>query len=118
MKKTRLIDATALESDLRQQYDQVFGAARRSVSPDDFYINRHSAYHANVVDAELNGFFEYLKARPTVDAVPVVRCKDCKYFKTWPSSGGWCLKRTEKDIEFRAKPNDFCVWGKRRCDNG
>lgn len=116
-KVKRLIDADALEADLKQQYAQVFGAARKTVSPDAFFIERGS-YHANVVDAELNGFFEYLKARPAVDAVPVVRCRDCRYFKTWPSSGGWCLKRTEKDIEFRAKPNDFCVWGKRRCDNG
>ena len=25
---------------------------------------------------------EFLNDMPTVDAVPVVRCKDCKYFKT------------------------------------
>ena len=25
---------------------------------------------------------EAIRAAPTVDAVPVVRCKDCKYFKT------------------------------------
>ena len=24
-----------------------------------------------------------LREAPTVDAVEVVRCKDCKYFKTW-----------------------------------
>ena len=24
-----------------------------------------------------------IKNAPTVDAVPVVRCKDCKYFETW-----------------------------------
>lgn len=26
---------------------------------------------------------EWLKDQPTVDAVPVIRCKDCKYYKVY-----------------------------------
>lgn len=29
---------------------------------------------------DINDFDEKLKSMPTVDAVPVVRCKDCKYW--------------------------------------
>ena len=51
---------------------------------------------------------EYAENLPTVDAVPVVRCKDCKYFKTW-----LCQNEDNSD-------NWFCADGERKDgdDNG
>ena len=72
MADKRLIDANALEEDLKRQYDAVFGNARKKVKPEDYFIERHAAYFANVQKAERDGFFAYLKTRPTVDAVGVV----------------------------------------------
>lgn len=40
---------------------------------------------------------------PTVDAVPVVRCKDCKYWDY-----GDCYR-----LEL-SRPDDFCSYGERR----
>ena len=42
---------------------------------------------ALIKEANADGAYGYVDAKqiseaPTVDAVPVVRCKDCKYFKT------------------------------------
>ena len=42
---------------------------------------------ALIDEANSDGAYGYVDAKqiadaPTVDAVPVVRCKDCKYFKT------------------------------------
>ena len=42
---------------------------------------------ALIKEANSDGAYGYVDAKqiadaPTVDAVPVVRCKDCKYFKT------------------------------------
>lgn len=55
---------------------------------------------------------EILRAIPTVDAVPVVRCKDCKHlFYTMCMACGFLPH----------KPNDFCSYGERRdggADNG
>jgi hypothetical protein len=45
---------------------------------------------------------------PTVDAEPVVRCKDCEYFDSREITG-YCY--LSEDIW---KPNDFCSYGKRR----
>lgn len=53
-----------------------------------------------------------IDACPTVDAVPVVRCKDCKH----------CMKTTDADSPGlfckiwgrewqRVQPNDFCSYG-------
>ena len=57
---------------------------------------------------------------PTVDAVPVVRCKHCVYGKPckWPakSDGYYCTYPTKLTfVPFREK-NDFCDYGKRRED--
>ena len=69
MSEQRLIDAVALEKDLRKQFKDVFGKAEKKVKPEDYFIKRRSAFHAAFIEAELEGFIEYLKSRPMVDPV-------------------------------------------------
>lgn len=50
---------------------------------------------------------------PTVDAVEVVRCKDCKYskhLKQYPKVNTW--KCTLTDVVYRA--DDYCSYGERK----
>lgn len=49
---------------------------------------------------------------PTADAVPVVRCKDCKHFLRY--GGTWCYRRTRWEEEIQMKPDDFCSYGQRK----
>ena len=42
---------------------------------------------------------------PKVDAVPVVRCKDCKSF-----SHGYCRFHDAKFV----RPDGYCYWGERK----
>ena len=54
--------------------------------------------------------FDYVDAEdidnaPTVDAVPVVRCKDCKH-----EFGGSCIICGFQ----KRKPEDFCSYGERK----
>ena len=56
---------------------------------------------------------------PIIDAVPVVRCKDCK-FGDWdsePNDAMVCMRT--KDGFWRSR-NDFCSYGERKgdADNG
>lgn len=46
---------------------------------------------------------------PTIDAVPVVRCKDCICFV---SDMKWC----EADDGHPTSPDKFCSWAERRSD--
>lgn len=48
---------------------------------------------------------------PTIDAVPVVRCRECKcYTKDFDENSlNWCC-----GIGDETKPNDFCLYGQRR----
>ena len=57
-----------------------------------------------------------IAGQPTVDAVEVVRCKDCQYgCKLWFDDKGvsFCRK-----IGIDIKPNHFCSYGERRSDEG
>ena len=51
-----------------------------------------------------------IRKRPTVDAVEVVRCKDCKYC----SYNGLCNLFLSHSHEM--KPDDFCSYGERKSD--
>ena len=71
-------------------------------------------------------FVRFLKKQPTVDAVPVVRCRDCKY---WGDEDGK-LQRSDGVLFARCKvhnylidgrhtgwcptENDFCSYGERK----
>ena len=50
-----------------------------------------------------------IRDAPTIDAVPVVRCKDCKYWEH-----GDCYR-----LEL-SRPDDFCSYGEKKegVDNG
>lgn len=64
-----------------------------------------------------NGKYEYVRvaymddidALPTVDAVPVVRCKDCKSFLH-----GFCRFHNAKFVRY----NGYCYWGERKDGDG
>ena len=48
---------------------------------------------------------------PTVDAVEVVRCKDCKWWET-----DEVFKCVAYDAFWVANPDDYCPWGERKED--
>lgn len=49
---------------------------------------------------------------PTVDAVPVVRCKDCQYWNPRYETMGICMKHNS--IVTFTKPDFYCAWGERK----
>ena len=50
-------------------------------------------------------FMDWIKKMPTADAVEVVRCKDCRYFK----SSVCPLVNIEEP-----QPNDYCSYGEKK----
>ena len=53
-----------------------------------------------------------IKSAPTVDAVPVVRCKDCKWL--YDEMGKYCC-RSHRGL-VRICENSFCSYGERKED--
>ena len=59
-------------------------------------------------------FVRFLKKQSTVDAVEVVRCRECKHYEM-----GVCLKIYDDGAASRyawqeRKPDDFCSYGERK----
>ena len=63
----------------------------------------------------------WAKAMQTVDAVPVVRCKDCKWFADNNDGdwfGCWLFQTIQIIPEDAPKPEDFCSYGEPKMDGG
>ena len=59
-------------------------------------------------------FVRFLKKRPIIDAVPVVKCRDCIHYEM-----GICLKIYDDGAASsyawqERKPDDFCSYGERK----
>ena len=59
-----------------------------------------------------------LEEAPTIDAVPVVRCKDCKYYRESKvlSPQKFCFRLRGRDgaaIGYNFADDDFCSYGER-----
>lgn len=59
-----------------------------------------------------------LREAPTADVVEVVRCKDCKYFKTSINKEDYCELHSAVWYKFYIRADDFCSYGKRGVNNG
>lgn len=92
----RLIDAIALENDNRNIFEDEYGLPVAYVLVED------------------------IRRAPTVGAVEVVRCKDCKWYKEGRILKGkkFCfrLKHPQEDrrIGYNFSPDDFCSYGERK----
>ena len=57
-----------------------------------------------------------LREAPTVDAVEVVRCRECKHYKPQKKSAHWenranCCNRI---VTIKVQPYDFCSYGEQK----
>ena len=73
---------------------------------------------ALIKEAYVDGTYGYVDAKqiaeaPTIDAVPVVRCKDCK-FGDWDSEPNDAMVCMRTKDGFWRSGNDFCYYGERR----
>lgn len=85
----KLIDADALLAKFNKKAD-IWSALTDEETASDF------ALYCKVADA--------VEEMPTIDAVPVVRCKDCKHYMTiYCTCDGCCIS-----------PDWYCAEGERR----
>lgn len=61
------------------------------------------------------GIQQAVDEQPTVDAVPVVRCKDCKHYKPQKKSAHWEHRANycNRIVTIKVQPDDFCSYGER-----
>ena len=84
-------------------------------------INREALLSFEKMDADLcatcgehhtaEDVIMMIKTAPTVDAVPVVRCRGCKWWQE-DDNIGHC--DNPDGLDNYAKPDDFCSYGERK----
>ena len=72
-----------------------------------------------VTGAVMKRMFDSL---PTIDAVPVVRSRECKFYRELRTKRHnqlmrLCYRMGKHDMEYPVKPDDFCSYGQRKEDN-
>lgn len=107
----RLIDANAYAAEMKTRQDaclELMNAARE-MDNEEMYGQKSAAFSV-FVEAKLT-----LDAMPTVDAVPVVRCRECRWWsKDEPDDEyGYCYNGK---IIGGTKENWYCADGERRSD--
>ena len=66
------------------------------------------------------GVVHTIKARSTIDAVKVVRCKDCKHYRPQKKSAHWENRANycNRIVTIKTQPYDFCSYGERKDGDG
>ena len=67
---------------------------------------------------DCNHVRDFLNALPTIDAVPVVRCKDCKHYQTDDWDGNTLCGCTLHSAMLDITPDSFCSYGERKDGEG
>ena len=95
----RLIDADALIEDIKSfwDWDSIDGITSTTVLKQTITDISHA---------------------PTIDAVPVVRCKDCRHWSEMQNSAGACLRHSVIAGSWwnGTDSTDFCSFAERRDD--
>nr|DAP22008.1 MAG TPA: hypothetical protein [Bacteriophage sp.] len=85
------------------------------------------AIRTDVAPLTLSMVFRHIHSAPAVDAVEVMRCKDCELWNEWDRAGHESLNNLscscayfsgEDGYTVCTAPNDFCSYGERRENNG
>ena len=102
----RLIDADRLNKPIYAEEDNITGSG---MSYDEI-----CGYNDGIDIA-----WNKIDQAPTIDAVPVVRCRDCK-FGDWDSEPDDAMVCMRTKDGFWRSGNDFCSFGERKegADNG
>lgn len=106
MPKKRLIDATDLVRRVLEERDKI----RLEVVPRYGFGVPVPDRHGQAMVGGIRKALREIETSPTVDAVPVVRCRECVYFK-WD-----CYCTHDKMEHSRCLSGDYCSYGERKMD--
>lgn len=106
----RLIDANELKEKLLKERDAIPLTCTERYGFGVEFPNHHGQSMRGGIKKALR----CMEQTPTVDAVPVVRCKDCRYLLNDISGIGYTGYACDWRDDFNVVPDDFCSYGERK----
>lgn len=115
----RLIDAEAVILEQRRIIETLYGPSIAELKKhmdidDDLSVPIHALEGYSRAKQFFHGLKGILDAAPTVDAVPVVRCQECKHSEKIDYQGRWlycCMRYAGPSV---VRKDDFCSHGERK----
>ena len=96
----RLIDANKVVKDIISERDKI---------PYEL-VSENPFKHGNSMRGGIRKALRCIEQAPTVDAVPVVRCRECKHCDP---ENHHCDHHMGTAAPLRRKPDDFCSYGEK-----
>ena len=104
----RLIDANEVVKNIVAERDKI----PRTVPAATYELVAEKPFnHGNSMRGGIRKALRCIEQAPTIDAVPVVRCRECKWWQE-DDDVGHC--DNPDGLDNYAKPEDFCSYGKRK----
>ena len=107
----RIIDANEVVKNIVAERDKI----PRTVSTAPYELGTEKPYHAG--DQMRGGIRKALRCieqAPTVDAVAVTRCRECKHYGTADFDGNILCGCTLHSAMVDITPDSFCSYGERK----
>ena len=92
-------------SDLISREDLLERILYEKATTKNMYPKKHFTVNDCITD---------IKYAPSVDAVEVVRCKDCKHWEHRIGASGACKRFSFEDYTNWTSEDDFCSYGERK----
>ena len=103
----RMIDANAVVKAILEERDKI----PRTITTAPYELGTEKPYHAgNQMRGGIRKALRCIEQAPTVDAVPVVRCRECKHCDP---ENHHCDHPMSTAAPLRRKPDDFCSYGEK-----
>lgn len=97
----RLIDADKFDAVMGNIFDHLYESGKADLA------------------GTLAAFMDMVKRQPTIDAVPVVRCRDCRHYRKNELGVMLCYNDFWNDAyAVHTNLDDFCSYGERKDGDG
>ena len=105
---SRLVDANEVVKAILAERDKI----PSTVPAATYELGTEKPYHVgNHMRGGIRKALRCIEQAPTIDAVPVVRCRECKWWQE-DDDIGHC--DNPDGLDNYAKPDDFCSYGERK----
>lgn len=107
----RLIDKTALVREILAVWDKI----PRTVPPAPYEFGEQINEVGNLIRGGIRKALHCIETAPTIDAVPVVRCKDCCFSRKCGEECILCMVFRDANGDYRVMGDyDYCSYAQRR----